>query len=335
MATRSSFIIPIAAGIAIIGILAVVVIATNPWGTTTSCPSPPSQFSKDIGFTFEQIVKQNGGDTPGLIAKFGVATQDVLHQYPNADKSIVALGLVSVACNIIFGDTGLRPSEKNKLFNDTRKDILRLMGLAVGADQYFPYQASSSKIIIRKSQDAFNVKATMFTIVTITGNHHINVCKQGQDCIQDEVGFYGHVCAPTSFSVEDDTQLVTFYRERDQKLIDFMNTKAKDLIIDGRYYAIRLSDLHEYQAYLYHVLWFQFENSYGNVISRYFLVNTKLLWDIESLNRYDDDNADYVITHNVFMPITQGDFDSHNESFKKSKARLGDINCPISNLEKA
>jgi hypothetical protein len=67
------------------------------------CPAPPQQFARDIGVqgaaSAEGLLKKLlGGSIQGNVS---VVAQDLISKYPHADRAIIALGILSMYCQII------------------------------------------------------------------------------------------------------------------------------------------------------------------------------------------------------------------------------------------
>ena len=91
-----------------------------------NCPPPPQQFAENVGVEGKGVAegllkKFIGGSLEG---KVSVAAQDLLSKYPNADRTVIALELASMYCQII-SNSGAREQQKLKWLNQANIELLK------------------------------------------------------------------------------------------------------------------------------------------------------------------------------------------------------------------
>jgi hypothetical protein len=97
-----------------------------PSALALDCSPPPQQFAQNVDVQGEAraegLLKRLFDGSLG--GKVSIVAQDLLSKYPNSDRTVIALGLLSMYCQIIGGSSA-NEHEKLEMLGKANEDLLK------------------------------------------------------------------------------------------------------------------------------------------------------------------------------------------------------------------
>jgi hypothetical protein len=111
--------------------LGLIILARVPYALALDCGAPPQQFTNNVDVEGKAhaeglLKKLFDGSMEG---KVSVIAQDLLSKYPNSDRTVIALGLLSMYCQLI-GESSANEHQKLEMLGKANEELLKWMTTA-------------------------------------------------------------------------------------------------------------------------------------------------------------------------------------------------------------